>query len=709
MLAPTLLAASAIALAHQQDTSTVRDTVLLEEYVVSRTRTAELRRIDQPLALSLTTPGPVQRTSASVAANLLRDVTGVHVQQTSAGQGSVILRGMVGNQVLLLVNGVPLNNGTYRDGPGQYLATIDPETVQRIEIVRGPASVLYGSDAQGGVVNVITAPHPHTDHQSLRVAGGASSADRSYRARFSVGAQREGWSLSLGGTVASVGDLRAGGGLGRQDPTGFSADGIDGEVRLWLGHRHAVTAVAQHFALHDVPRYDRYVTFRAPTAGPDAEHVFNPQSRQLVYIRHTMTSSSPLLARLETTVSLSMQREGRYRIQLEGNGQPDTLRTHWRDNVYTPGVSLVGSTPASVAGRPLTLTWGAEGYHDALDSHGYVEDLVSGMQTPLELTVDGGTIPTGQFPDGATADRFGAFVAADAPVSRAVHLSFGGRWTRFRNAADVGTEFGGAVANSSAELTGQLGLVVTPSGDWRVAARLAQGFRSPNLYDLTRTGPVPGGIALPNPDAGPERSISGEVSVRYAGRQLAFDVTAYTTRITDFIDRVPGTFRGDTLFDGERVFLGENVGTARIRGIEAEVARAFGPLRLRGSLTFTRGDQRGADGLDEPMSKIPPLGGHLSVRWSASPRPLWVEYVLRWATPQERLGRRDLTDPRIPDGGTPGYAVQGLRASATVTPGVQLSAGFENVLDTLYRPHASGVDGAGRHVWVGVSWQGGLE
>ncbi len=686
----------------------MRDTVLLEEFVVSGTRSAEVRRIDQPLALSLTTPGPAQKASASVAANLLRDVPGVHVQQTSAGQGAVILRGMVGNQVLMLVNGVPMNNGTYRDGPGQYLATIDPETVQRIEVVRGPASVLYGSDAQGGVVNVITSPHPQSDHQSVRVTAGASSADRSYRARASVGAHREGWSLSLGGTLASVGDLRAGEGLGPQAPTGFGGMGMDGEARLWIG-RHALTGVVQHFALRDVPRYDRYVTFRAPTPGSDAEHVFNPQTRQLAYLRHTLTAISPLLTRLETTVSLAVQREGRYRIRLLGTGEPESERTHWRDNVYTPGVSVVGSSVPSLGRRPLALTWGADWFHDVLDSDGYVEDLATGVRTPLELSVDGGTIPTGQFPDAASADRMGIFIAAALPVSRVIDVSVGGRWTRFRNAADVGTEFGGAVENSSADLTGQLGIVVAPSADWRIAARVAQGFRAPNLYDLTRTGPVPGGIALPNPNAEPERSISGEVSLRFAGRQLAFDVTAYTTRITDFIDRVPGTFRGDTLFGGERVFVGANVGSAHIRGIEAEAARSLGPVRVRGSVTLTRGDQRGADGLDEPMSKIPPLGGHVSVRWSASPRPVWVEYVLRWAAPQERLGRRDLADPRIAVGGTPGYAVHALRASATVSPGVHVSAGFENVLDELYRTHASGVDAAGRHVWVGMSWQGGLE
>jgi iron complex outermembrane receptor protein/hemoglobin/transferrin/lactoferrin receptor protein len=696
----TVAALSAV----QQDTSTVRDTVVfLAEYVVSGSRADEIRRIDQPLAHSLASPTVVDRASGTVTAHLLRELSGVHVQQTSAGQGAVVLRGMVGNQVLMLVNGVPMNNATYRDGPGQYLATIDPETIERIEVVRGPASVLYGSDAQGGVANVITRPHPHDGPRSVRLSGNVSSADGAYRARVSGGIQHEHWSVTAGGTLTSVGDLNPGGDLGPQNPTGFDAEGVDATARLWLGE-HSLAAVVQHFAMHGVPRYDRYVTFRAPEPGRDAEHLFDPQARQLAYVRHVFGSGTRALRTLETTVSLATQREGRHRTRLV-DGEPDTLTTHWRDDVLTPGLSIVGSSEPVVAHRPVTLTWGAEWYHDMLTSEGFEENRLDSTRTPLERpTDDGGTVRVGNFPDGATANRLGVFVAGETSLTGFLRASVGLRWSHFRNAADVGTAFGGAVQNTSSDLTGQLGLVATPAERWRIAARVAEGFRAPNLYDLTRTGPVPGGVALPNPDARPEESVSGELSVRYSGPDAAFDVTAYYTRVTDFIDRVPGEFQGDTLFDGERVFQGQNVGTARIRGVEAEAIKTFGPLRLRAGLQYTYGDQTPASGVEEPMAKIPPLGGFATVRWSVPARPFAVEYVLRWATTQDRLGSRDLDDPRIPPGGTKGYTVHGVRVLADLPSGLEVAAGFENVFDRLYRTHASGVDAAGRHVWVGASW-----
>ncbi len=700
-----LLAASAILAVAQQDT-TVRDTVQMDVLVVTATRSSETSRLEQDLALSTVRPELAERASGTQMANLLRDVAGVQVQQTSAGQGAVILRGLIGNQVLLLVDGVPLNNGTYRDGPGQYLATIDPETVERIEVIRGAASVLYGSDAQGGVVNVITKTHPFEGARSLRVAGAVSSADDAWRARLSGGAVWSRFSLALGGSLVSAGDLRAGGEVGPQVPTGYDAAGFDAELVYHVNGLHEIKGVFQHFGMQDVPRYDRYVTFRAPVPGADAEHVFEPQARQLAYVRYTFSPGGAALTRLETTISLTTQREGRSRIRLQDDGEPDTTRTVWRDDVYTPGVAVIGTSTLGVGTRLLQLTWGGDYYHDRLVSEGLEQDLLTNAETPLYRNTTSGPIPTGSFPDGANADRLGLFVAAAGDAADWVRLSLGARWGTFRNDAEVGTELGGHVVNTASALTGQLGAVFRPAHDWRVAARLAGGFRAPNLYDLTRAGPVPGGVALPNPDATPERSLGGELGVRYTTRRAALDVTGYYTRITDFIDRVPGQFEGDTLFNGERVFQGRNVGTARLYGVEAEALLLFGQFSARGTLLFTRGEQEVVSGQVEPMSKIPPLAGHASLRWTEARGKVWVEYLLRWAGSQSRLGTRDLNDPRIEPGGTSGFAVHGLRAGTVVTRRLQLSAGFDNIGDALYRGHASGVDGPGRHVWAGLSWIG---
>ncbi|HEX9692259.1 MAG TPA: TonB-dependent receptor [Gemmatimonadales bacterium] len=692
-LAPVLLASLSI---FAQDTTTQDSVVRLREVVVSATRSTETERIEQPAAVSVSVPSGAKRAASKVAANLLDEVTGVQVQQTSAGQGAIILRGLIGNQVLLLVDGVPLNNGTYRDGPGQYLATIDPETIERIEVIRGPASVMYGSDAQGGVVDLITRPHPLGSGRSVRLALSGNTNDRGFRTRISTGMLTPKVDLSFGGTFQTFGDAQAGGALGRQVPTAFDAYGLDGAVTFRPNARHGLTAVMQHFRMDSVPRYDRVVDFRAPARGSDFFHVFDPQARQLTYLRYTHRPGGMWLTRLEVTASLAMQREARKRIRLDG-GVPDSILTTWHDDVYTPGIAVVGGSMAMVGPRLVSFTWGMEAYRDVLRSSGSRQNLLDQSVTPL---------PDGNYPSGAVADRLGVFLSADVQLIERLLLSVGGRWSRFRNEADVGADFGGLVENPSSALTGQVGLVLAPATGWRVAARVAEGFRAPNLYDLTRAGPVPGGVSLPNPDAVPEVALSGELSVRYSGHGSAVEVTGYVTRIRDFIDRAPGTFQGDTLFDGERVFQGVNIGTARVRGVEAEGAHRIGPVRLRATVLYTIGDQVGASGIDEPMAKIPPLGGTAALQWQGSGFPAWIEYVFRWATQQDRLGSRDLGDPRIPPGGTPGYAVHGVRAGLTLSDDIDVSAGFENIGDTLYRSHASGVDAPGRHLWLGVAWTG---
>ncbi len=695
-------------LSAQQDTSTIDTIFRMSEVVVSATRSGETRRLNEAAALSLIVPSITDISRGTVVVDLLRDVPGVHVQQTSAGQGAVILRGLVGNQVLLLVNGIPLNNGTYRDGPGQYLATIDPTTIERIEVIRGPASVLYGSDAQGGVVNVITRTHAFQGTRSVRFTGNASSANSGYRGRFSAGVLGSSWSLAVGGTLATTGDLRAGGGLGHQRPTGFDAAGLDAELTFEVGDRHSFRGAVQHFEMSDVPRYDRYVNFRAPTPGRDAEHTFDPQTRQLTYARYVFTPQSPVVVRIETTASLSIQREGRNRIKLLPSGAPDQFRTQWRDDVYTPGVSLVGASMFHVADHVVSLTWGGDFYHDRLNSRGDRVDLTSGQREPIVRETTSGDISSGRFPDGANADRLGTFLSGEVVLAQWLRFSAGARWSRFRNAADVGTDFGGRVENTSSDLTGQLGIVLAPAAAWRIVMRLAEGFRAPNLYDLTNVGPVPTGIVVPNPSAVPEHSLSAELGVRYSAARGAFAVTVYRTTITDFIDRTPGTFQGDTLFDGERVFQGQNVGTARVVGVEAEAVARLGPLEARGMLLYSRGEQEDAAGVETAMSKMPPLGGSGTLRWASYGRRVWIEYTLRWAARQDRLGIRDLQDTRIPLGGTPGFGVQGINAGAVIAPRLSITAGIENLTDKLYRTHASGVDNAGRHVWVGLSALGVL-
>jgi len=704
-LTAILLSGPAGLAAQGRDSVPPDSVVRMSEIVVTATRSEFVRTVESPAAARTDTAAAADRAAARVAVDLLRDAPGVHVQQTSAGQGAVVLRGLAGNQVLLLVNGIPMNNGTYRDGPGQYLATIDPESIERIEVVRGPAAVLYGSDAQGGVINVITRPHPAGLGLGMGGSVQASTATHGARARLSAGYGTAAWQARAGITLQGAGDLRAAAPVGAQSPTGFDAWGVDARVDYVPAGAHQVTLGAQSFRMNGVPRYDRYWRFRAPAPGPDYDYRFDPQLRQLGYLRYGLRSERAALRRLTATASLAVQRETLVRQRRATDTTPATRIDVTDDRVYTPGLSLVGESRFVLAHRPVTLTWGVEGHYDVLDASGTHRSLVDGAVTPIERQTSAGPLPGGRFPDGATMGRAGVFLEADAPVTGWLRLSAGGRWSGFRSVAEVGTDLGGRIATTAGALTGQAGAVARLAPPLELALRLAQGFRAPNLYDLTNVGPVPGGIVVPNPDLAPERSLTCEAGLRLRAGATGGEVVVYRTAIGGFVDRAPATFRGDTLLEGERVFQGRNVGDARVWGVEAEAAHRTGPLELRGTLLATRGEQTPAGGAAEPMPKIPPVSGTAEARWWGPDRAWWVAYRLSWAARQDRLAARDLEDSRIAPGGTPAYAAHALVASAAVARGFSLSIGLENLTGRLYRTHASGVDAPGRHVWAGLSVQ----
>jgi outer membrane receptor protein involved in Fe transport len=674
----------------------------MAEIIVTATRSELVRNIESPTAARTDTARAGDRAASRVAADLLRDAPGVHVQQTSAGQGAIVLRGLVGSHVLLLVDGVPLNNGTYRDGPGQYLGTIDPETIDRIEVVRGPASVLYGSDAQGGVVNIIT--RPHRSGPGLSLGGGlqVSSATMGGRARLSAGYGTASFQLRAGATIQEAGDLRAGDPVHAQSPTGFGASGLDARLDWVPSATHRVSLGLQHWRMSDVPRYDRYWAFRAPAPGPDVDYRFDPQTRQLGYVRWSHRSGAPAMRRLTATASVAIQREDLRRQRRLDDGTAASTITLTHDHVVTPGVSVVGESQLALATRPVTLTWGVEGYHDVLDARGEVRDVAGGLVDTLTRETATGSIATGRYPDGATMSRVGVFLEADAPVLAWLRLSAGARWSGSRAVAEVGTEFGGRVENTADAVTAQGGAVARVAPPLDVVLRIAQGFRAPNLYDLTNVGAVPGGVVVPNADVAPERSLSYEAGLRAHTGRTAGEVVVYRALIKDLIDRVPSTFNGATLLAGERIYQGVNVGEGRLWGLEGELAHRAGPFEARGTLLYTHGNETRADGTEEPMPKIPPFSGIAELRWASGDR-WWAAYRVSWAAQQDRLSSRDLTDPRIAPGGTPGYAVHTLVAGALLPGDIALSVGLENVTDVLYRTHASGVDAPGRHVWVGVS------
>ena len=231
-----------------------------------------------------------------------------------------------------------------------------------------------------------------------------------------------------------------------------------------------------------------------------------------------------------------------------------------------------------------------------------------------------------------------------------------------------------------------------------LVASVNRGFRAPNVSDIGSLGPFDFGVEIPSPDLEPERSLTFELGHKARMGPVASALAVFVTNLGDIIERVPSTYLGSPILEGDRVYRKKNVGEARLKGVEAEVEVAL-PHRsvLAAAVVYAHGQSLDAD---EPMRRVPPLHGRVALRFSPA-RPAFAEVEWLWAAKQDRLASGDLADHRIAPGGTPGWNVLNLRGSWAAGP-LRLRAGVENVLDEAYRRHGSGIDGVGRAAWAAV-------
>lgn len=651
-----------------------RGTLRVDEHVVVTAGRASEVLSDVPRAVSVVTRADLDARLPGTTPDALMDTAGVLVQKTNLGAGAPYVRGLVGNQILVLVDGVRLNNATYRFGPNQYLGTVDPDLLSRIEVVRGPGSVLYGSDAIGGVINLVTRAPEFS-------AGGWTRALES-RAGISAGAVEQrgrlGFSLASpsvavrGGVSAhNVGDMRAGGSRGTLSPSGFGEAAGDLALAARLAPGHLLTATLQAHHQGDVPRWDQVVQRGF------SRYAFDPQTRQLASLRY----AAQALGWADTVAATaSFQRtDERRRIQRAGS----VTDTTERDRVRTVGLSVDVQKRLS---PQLVLQGGGEIYADA----------VSSRRIDLDTRTDVALTRRGLYPDGATAASAALFTRAVWTAGRA-RAEAGTRYSSFRVSASDAT-FRDLDVTPSAWV-GQAGASVRLVGQSLLFGSLAQSFRAPNIDDVSTLGRFDSGIEVPSAGLAPERGLTRELGIRARGRAVSATVVAFNTDLTDLIDRVRATYEGLPVFDGQPVFQKANVGEARVTGWESELEwRAGRALVVTAHATGTRGQ---ALTRNEPMRRIPPVNGGVALQWR--PRTAtWAGLATRWAGRQDRLSSGDLADHRISPTGTPAWVTVDAFGAAPLGRRLQVTGGVRNLFDTLYRVHGSGIDAPGITAWLAL-------
>lgn len=636
---------------------------------------------------------------------------GVWIQETNLGGGSAFLRGLTGNRILLVVDGVRVNDGTTRLGPNQSLNNIDPATVERVEVLRGPASVVYGSDAIGGVILVWTKRRaPAGDDPAAgrfeagaalrwdtRLDGGRGTLDASW-ATEDVG-------VFLAGSAFDFDDLRVGGdGNPTAAFTGYGGSAVFASTDVSLGERRDLRVTASVHRDLDVPRTDKLVPGFGQTAPTHELFHFTLQERRRFLAAYTDRRPTALWDRTQTRASYRTYTEERLK-----RGTGSTTQTSERDVTHTLGL---GADLQKVLGEDKILTAGLDLEQDTVDSERTDVDTGTGVPTAAD----------GAFAPRARYLRNGVFVQNEFLDVGGFDATLGARYSFFDFAFDAFPSVGGPPGSGEfGAFTASLQVGRDLSDATRLTSTLAQGFRAPNLDDLANNGTFAGGEELANPNLRPEESLTAEFALDTRGDTgggWSAAGAVFFTRIDDVIGRVL-TDPGDPMVPGDETYMRANVGEVDLYGFECSLRGRLGedsPLYAVASTTLTRSEQRDPTlpGGESAVRRIPPLFGRLALElrpeepsrfWAGL---TWADLELRWADDQDDLHPQDVLDPRIDPNGTPGWAVVNLDFGGPLPAGAgdsSWSLGVHNLFDRRYRVHGSGFDAPGLGMIFGLEWR----
>jgi len=691
-------------------------TPVLDPVQVTASRVAE-PSFAVPQPVTVLTAEDISDKSPQVMAELLRGQPGVFFQQTGAGQGMAIVRGLKGSEVLHLVDGFRLNNAFFRTAPSQYIALIDPYNISQLEVLRGPYATLYGSDAMGGVVQITTPEERFTsDTPDYRthVIGRYATADLAKVGRISHAIGNKTLSVAGGITTASYGNRDVGGraqfadGNGninfdskRAGPAEYTARSYDVKAIYTPALAHEFTLSYQRYDVPSgFPRYNEVVPGSRPIVASENPARFESDyynSREFFHLRYRYTAPLAFVDSLELHLGRQVVEDNRY-DRFKPNAS--TVRVQLEENRST----LDGFTAALVSTTGAhRLSYGVELYQDHVDSS-ILRQNNGGAFTPSSA---GNLAFKSRFPNGAESDNYGVYLADAFRATDRLLLDVGVRGNRTDTTLPVAPESDrttGFEARST-DYSAQAGLRYALAPQLAYTLNAGRGYRAPNVNDLAAVGSRSNNrYVVGNPDLKPETINSLDTGFKWQSRDWHGEAVVFYSKYDDRIDLISNAVPRGT---GECPATGESNDCSQNRNIQkAEYYGFEGALRHRlnadltiyGTLNYVRAEKT-VNGLTEPGNRVPPLNGVLGLEWKLKPA-IVIEPSVWMNGTQDRLDSVDKADNRIAQGGTAGFAVVNLRAGWTPNDTYKLQLFGENLLDKSYREHGSGIDGRGRGVGV---------
>jgi len=682
---------------------------IFETVTVTPARGQPQEVFDVPQAHVVVTEDEMARRYANILPQALRDVPGVHIQQTTSGQGSPFVRGLTGQQVVHLINGIRFNNSTFRPGANQYTALIDQDFADQVEVVRGPGSTQYGSDSLGGTINVLTrAPH---GSNSYGIQGNVNtyfaSADLSAGLSTTISGGSSNWGFVAAATGRRTQDLRTGSGLDSHSVV----TRLLGISSKFLGDRLQDTAYGQ---------YNANAKFQYKVSDADAVSIeylrgtqlglrrydqldggignllnsFDPQVLDFFSARYDRTGAGPFDS-ISTVFSYNVQRDDR-RSQSINNAQG--LRSRISDEFNLTRAFGYQAQASTRVKRAHALTFGAELYDEHITSRKQdfsFSNATLGFTNVADVRA--------RFPNGSTYRTLGIFaqdIASLIPRRLTAHLGI--RYSLFdysQSSVDNPLDAAGKptvpdVKESFDDVTFNTGVTFTINPHLNLTGNVSRGFRAPNVNDFAATGLSGLGFEI-SPDEGvrlggstgaldsarrltdvrplnpirAEQLYSYELALRVHASRFSGDVGVFDSEISNLIERrtllLPQGSLGQlvggqpiirqdptgavfTSLSSSAVFVRTNAIKVRMRGVEGSMALKLNrDLALNANAFYVHGKDLRTGAPPNLENGIPPFTGFAGVKWERAGAPAWIEVYSNFAAPQRRFSDNDISQARI--------------------------------------------------------------
>ncbi len=704
----------------------------LDEVVMSVSKWEQQKK-DIPQKIASIDAREIAFANPQTSADALQGSGKVFVQKSQLGGGSPMIRGFSTNRLLLSVDGVRMNNAIFRGGNLQNVISIDPFTIKNTEVIFGPGSVIYGSDAMGGVMNFYTKTPLFSGLDSLLVTGNAnyrfSSANDENTGHFDVNFGKKKWAFLTSLTYNDFGNQKMGTNgpdsylrpnyvrrLNGQDvlvanpnaeeqlPTAYNQINLMQKIAFKPNKNWLFNLNAHYSETSDYSRYDRLIRPNSEGDGlQSAEWYYGPQKWLMTNFQLAQKGKNKFYDGLKITTAYQHFVESRNDRDF---GVSDLFSTKEKVDALSTNVDFENKKIGN-----LRLYYGGEYVFNKVRSQG----VQTNLETNQVLNA------ASRYPDGSTWQTIAGYVSGEYKARPNLTVLTGLRYSHvwidaLFDKTFYPFPFDDANLNNGA-LTGSLGISWFPQANLQITANGSTGFRSPNIDDVGKVfDSEPGAVVVPNADLVPEYAYNAELGIsKNFNDKLVIKGATFYTYLVDALVRRDFLFNGqaEIEYNGElsRVQAIQNAAKAYVYGFEFGVeAFLTDNLSIKSNLTLTEGIEEEDDGTDSPGRHVAPTFADLHFIWKNQKLQTNLFLNYNGEIPFDDLAVSERSKEYIyatdSNGNpySPSWYTLNLRTQYKISNAFMGTLGLENITNQRYRSYSSGIVAPGTNLILGLGY-----